>query len=182
MAVARFDLKNMCSKRCERPFSSGGSVNEPFLTAISTVTSGTEWSSRTTTSRPFASLRLTHCTDCGAGRAGAVVVAATPAAAPEREGRSAVCAATGATPCAHKRPEKDENYQTTFHRKAPILKEKGEINLPQSSKRDTARGRRGDAVKTKAFVFHRVAASPLLRVALIEVLRCPGAPWGCQPA
>src|SRR4249919_2674690 len=43
----------MCSYRCESPLYSGGSVSEPFLAAISTVTSGTAWFSTTSTVRPL---------------------------------------------------------------------------------------------------------------------------------
>ena len=40
--IAMFGLKNMCSYRCDSPWNSGDSVNEPFRTASSTVTIGTD--------------------------------------------------------------------------------------------------------------------------------------------
>src|SRR5262245_38062416 len=51
----------MCSYRCDRPLYSGGSVYAPFLTAISTVTSGTAAFSMMITSIPFLSVIFFHC-------------------------------------------------------------------------------------------------------------------------
>src|SRR5688500_11217881 len=60
--IAKFGLKNMCSYRCERPCSSGGSVNEPLRTASSTVTIGTDESCSTITSSPFGRVLFTNGT------------------------------------------------------------------------------------------------------------------------
>ncbi len=73
--------KNMCSYRCDRPFSSGDSVNDPLRTARSSVTIGTEWSSSTITCSPFFNVWLASGSDrwgweaCAVGFPGAGVCA-----------------------------------------------------------------------------------------------------------